>query len=370
MTVFPKRRWLIYLTSHNRKRLYSEENTLMKQHTYLHKGIFQFEDGAELTGIQVTYHTSEKSWQAGDERKVIWICHALTANSDAEDWWPDLVGPGKLIDTEKYFVVCVNMLGSPYGTSGPASICSETGSPWYFNFPSITIRDIIHATILIREELGIPQIDLLIGSSVGGFQAIEWAITEPDIIKHAIFMACACRVSPWLTATNESQRMALEADPSFRACRNLNGGKAGLECARSIGLLCYRTFEGYQLTQEEKEEDTLHADRAASYQRYQGKKFVDRFDAYSYYYLANSLDTHNVGRHRGGVKNALERIQADCTVIAIDSDRLFPTHELKFIASCLHHASYHEIHSEFGHDGFLKENSQLEKIIGPILTNL
>ena len=331
---------------------------------------FQFEAGNELEGLDITYHTSRKPWGKNDKRKVIWICHALTANSDPEDWWPDLVGPGKHLDPEKYFIVCVNMLGSPYGSSGPAAINPATGDPWYFEFPKITIRDIIQASILIRKQIGIEQIDLLIGSSIGGFQAMEWAVMEPEVFRKVIFMATACRVSPWLTATNESQRLALEADPSFRACESLQGGKAGLKCARSIALLTYRTFEGYGLTQSEQEEDCLFAGRAASYQRYQGQKFIDRFDAYSYYYLSYALDSHNIGRGRGGIQEALQRIRADCTLIAIDSDTLFPKEEMKKIASGIEKKTYHEIHSDFGHDGFLKEKEQLEALFQPILEEL
>lgn len=334
---------------------------------YIHDDIFEFEAGGSIRGLRVVYHCSEKPWQKDDSRKVIWICHALTANSDAQDWWPELVGPGRLFDTEKYFVVCANMLGSAYGSSGPASVNPETGSPYYFDFPKVTVRDIVRANDLVRRDLGIERIHLMVGGSIGGFQSIEWTIMEPDIFDKAVFIACGARVTPWLTAWEESQRLALEADPTFRECKSLKGGEAGLRCARSIALISYRSYEGYNATQYETDEDCLFADRAASYQRYQGKKLSDRFDAYSYWYLSDSVNSNNVGRGRGGVEAALRTIKASCTVIGIDSDRLFPVEEQKLMASTITGATYHEITSKFGHDGFLLENDQLTEIIEPLL---
>lgn len=339
----------------------------MVRNEYIHDGIFEFEAGGKISGLKVVYHCSEKEWSKGDRRKVIWICHALTANSDAEDWWPELTGPGKLFDTEKYFVICANMLGSAYGSSGPASENPETGKPYYFDFPKITVRDIVKANDLVRRHLGIEHIDLMIGGSIGGFQSIEWAIMEPELLKKTVLIACGARVTPWLTAWEESQRMALEADSTFRQCKNLKGGEAGLKCARSIALISYRSYEGYNSTQWEADDDCLFADRAGSYQRYQGKKLADRFDAYSYFYLIDSVNSNNAGRGRGGIRKALGTIRSECTVIGIDSDRLFPVNEQKLLAECIPGARYHEITSRFGHDGFLLENEQLSEIITPLL---
>lgn len=334
---------------------------------YIHKEIFEFEAGGSIQGLKVVYHCSERAWQKNDDRKVIWICHALTANSDAQDWWPELVGPGKLFDTDRYFVICANMLGSAYGSSGPATINPETGSPYFFDFPKVTVRDIVRANDLVRRDLGIEKIDLMVGGSIGGFQSVEWTIMEPELFDKAILIACGARVTPWLTAWEESQRLALEADPTFRECASLKGGEAGLRCARSIALISYRSYEGYNATQAEADQDCLFADRAGSYQRYQGKKLSDRFDAYSYWYLSDSVNSNNVGRGRGGVEKALNSIKAGCTVIGIDSDRLFPVEEQKMMASAIPGATYHEITSKFGHDGFLLENDQLTEIIEPLL---
>ena len=337
----------------------------MQFHKLLIDTPFTFEAGGVLPQLEVAYHTSPHAYRPGE--KVVWICHALTANSDAEDWWPQMVGPGRLIDTDRYFVVCVNMLGSPYGSSSPASLNPKTGRPYCLDFPKVTVRDIIHATIEVRKALGIKQIDLLVGSSIGGFQALEFAIQEPEVIRQAAFMATAARVSPFLTAYEESQRMALEADPSFLACDSLKGGEAGLRCARSIALISYRSYAGYDATQQDADPDTLFAERACSYQRYQGKKLSDRFDAYCYWTLSFSVDSANVGRGRGGVESALSRITAASTVVAIDSDCIFPPHSMKPIAAAIPGARFHVIHSKFGHDGFLLETAQLTAILQPLL---
>ena len=337
----------------------------MIRHT-LSIGPFEFEAGGRLESVEIVYHTSPMRHD-----KVLWVCHALTANSDVEDWWPQLAGPGKLFDTDKYYVVCVNMLGSPYGSSGPRTADPRTGQPYYFGFPAITFRDMVKASILVRKHLGIRQIDLIIGSSVGGFQALEWAVMEPEVIRHAVLMATEPRVSPWFSAQVEAQRMAIEADPTFRACTDLQGGAAGLKCARAQGLISYRSYNGYARTQAESDPDTLFAGRAASYERYQGEKLVRRdFDAYSYWYLCNAVDSHNVGRGRGGVPVALQRIQARTTVIGITSDGLFPVPEVKAMAALIPGAQYMEIDSDFGHDGFLLENGQLTAILQPIIEKL
>lgn len=317
------------------------------------------EAGGVLRNAHVAFHTS--SCRSG---KVIWICHALTANSDPEDWWPQMVGPGKPLDTEKNFIVCVNKLGSPYGSEGPARENPSTGKPWMLDFPRITIRDIIKACMAVRKHLGISHIDLLIGSSTGGFQALEWAVSEPEIFGRCAFLATAPRVSPYLGATIEAQRMALEADGSFREAKDLGGGAEGLKCARAQALISYRCFEGYRLTQSEEDPDTLFAGRVASYERYQGEKLVRRgFDAYSYYTLCNAMDSHNLGRGRGGVKAALGRIKASCTVVSIDTDALFPPSEGKEWAAWIPGAKYYEISSQFGHDGFLLETAKLTAIL-------
>jgi len=341
----------------------------MIRQTLITEEPFEFEAGGSLPSLTVAYHIT-KEYREGD--KVIVICHALTANSDAEEWWPQLVGPGKLLDTQKYFILCVNMLTSPYGSSSPVSINPATGAPYLFDFPKTTVRDMIRASILVRKHLGVEHIDLLVGSSIGGFQAFEWAVMEPDVVRNVAFMATAPRISAWISATMESQRMALEADPTFRGEKVEHPWAAhecstGLQAARAQALISYRGYDGYCATQSEQDQDVIFASRVASYERYQGEKFAKRFDAYSYWYLTYAVDSNNVGRFRGGVEKALGTIKANTTVVAIDSDGLFPPKEVKSWAKFIPNAKYHEITSLFAHDGFLLETEQIAKILEPIL---
>ena len=327
---------------------------------------FTFETGPTLEAIDIVFHTSKPAPVPGEP--VVWICHALTANSDPEDWWPSLVGPGKLFDTERMFIICANVPGSAYGSSGPRTIDPKTGKPYYFSFPEVTVRDMAATNLAVLDFLGIGKVDLLIGSSIGGFQAIEMATIRPDSFVKAAFIATAPRISPWLSATAEAQRMALEADPSFRACESLDGGAAGLRCARAQALISYRCFRGYGKTQSEAEPDTLFAGRAASYERYQGEKLVRRgFDAYSYYYLCNALDSHNLGRGRGGVDAALSLIKAETLVIEVDTDMIFPPEEVRSWYRSIPNVTLGHISSDFGHDGFLLEYDQLTTYLKPLL---
>lgn len=337
----------------------------MQYHEFHTDEGFDFEGGGHIDHLTVAYHTSPREYTPGE--KVVWICHALTANSDAEDWWSEIVGPGKLIDTEKYYVVCSNMLGSPYGSSGPATINPATGKPYCLDFPKVSVRDIVRAHILVRKHLGIDRIHLLTGGSIGGFQVCEWTLMEPELINHSTLIATTYRISPWVTAQMEAQRMALEADQTFRECASLKGGEAGLKCARAQALITYRCFEGYQLRQSETDPDTLFADRAASYERYQGLKLANRFDAYSYWYLTYAVDSQNIGRGRGGVEKALESITVPCTIVGIDSDGMFPPQVQDVFAAHIPGAKHFQMHSEFGHDGFLLEYPQLTEILKPLL---
>lgn len=330
---------------------------------------FHFEAGGFLPSIDIAYHCSTREYT--EKEKVIWVCHALTGNSDPEDWWPDMVGPGKLIDTEKFYVVCVSMLGSPYGECSPATLNPETGKPYLLDFPKVTVRDIVAANIIVRKALGIKSIDLLMGPSIGGYQATEWLIMEPDVIRQSVLLATQVIATPYLTAFNESQRMALLADPSFLEAKDINGGREGLKCARSIALISYRTGEGYNLTQQDKDENFMFAERAASYQRHQGEKLVNRqFDAYSYWYLSLALDSMNPGRGRGGLKSALSIIKAKCTIITISTDQIFITSELDAVSRMIKGSTHHIISSAFGHDGFFIEKDQLTEILKPVIDSL
>ena len=338
----------------------------MTRHEFHTDVPFELEAGGRLDSLTLVYFTPDREYKPSDS--VVWICHTITSDADPEDWWPSMVGPGKLFDTDKYFVICVSLICSPYGSTCPASLNPATGKPYLLSFPRITVRDTVRANILVREALGIEKIKFLIGPSIGGFQAAEWAIMEADRIENLALLATTVRVTPYLTAYNESQRLALLADQTFLAQENVDGGKAGLHCTRGIALISYRYSEGYDKTQYEKDDDVLFADRAASYQRYQGDKLLARgFDAYSYYYLLYMLDSMNVGRGRGGVAKALSMIKAKTLMINIDTDGIFPVSSGRASASLIPDCDFYEISSRFGHDGLFLENEQLEVIIKPFI---
>lgn len=334
----------------------------MEKRLYRHPEKFSLECGGTIENLEICYHISRDFCREEERtgKKVVWITHALTANSDPTDWWDVLVGEGKFLDPRKYTIVCANILGSCYGSTSPLSVNEATGKPYLLDFPKTTVRDVARCHNILMEYLGIEKIDLLTGGSVGGFQALEWSIMFPCKINNLLLLACNSRFTPWGSAFNESMRMALYADPTFASGE---GGKAGLAAARSIALISYRSFEGYNTTQYESDEDCIFPQRAGSYQRYQGKKLVDRFDAYSYLSMLNLTDSHNVGRGRGGVEKALGMVEARTVCIGIDSDGLFPVQEQKYMAEHIPGAVYRQITSAFGHDGFLLEWKQIKEVI-------
>lgn len=313
---------------------------------------FALECGKVLNGIEVAYHTYGQ--YNPDLNNVIWICHAFTANSDAADWWPGIIGRGWLFDPEKVFIVCANILGSCYGSTGPLSINPDTGRPWHLSFPPLTVRDLVAAHELLRAHLGINRIHTVLGGSIGAHQAMEWAIIKPQLFNFLIIIAAGAYYTPWGIAFNESQRLALLADPTFYN-ESADAGQAGLIAARSIALISYRNFIIYNKTQAEDDRDKTNGFKASSYQRYQGEKLVKRFHAHPYYTLLNILDSHNVGRGRGGIEKALSGIKARTLVVGITSDYLFATHEQVSLANQIPGAVYSEIDSLYGHDGFLVE---------------
>ncbi len=329
---------------------------------YNHEGIFKFEAGGQISDMQLSYYCPDRPYRKGD--RVVWLCHALTGNADPEDWWPQMVGSGRIVDPSRDYVVCVSMLCSAYGTCGPAAEKLGTGRPYFFDFPKTTIRDMAAANDLVRLSLGIERVDLLIGPSIGGFVAYEWLIMCPDVFEEAYLIATTFRTPPYMTAFNESQRMALKLDPTFLAAESLDGGAEGLKCARAQALISYRTPQGYNATQPEQSDDVVFADRAASYQRYQGEKLVRRaFDAYSYWYLTCALDSMNVGRARGGVDAALGSIRARVRLVSITTDQLFPPELGEYAAARIPDARHFEIQSAFGHDGFLIEHEALVRVL-------
>ena len=328
---------------------------------YHHGEAITLESGAVLPEVDITYDTFGTLNAAKDN--VIWVCHALTANSDVADWWPHTVEEGRFLDPTRYFIVCANFLGSHYGTTSPLSINPTTGEKYYYDYPRITVRDMVKCHQLLAKHLGIERVKLLIGSSIGGFQCMEWAISEPKFMESVALIATTTCTEPWAAAFNESQRMAIRTDKTWGELRD-DAGIDGMAVARSIALISYRGGAAYNATQQdENPTEASFTRRAHSYQQYQGEKLRRRFNALSYYRLSEAVDSHNIARGRGSIAEALSKIEARALVVAISSDILFPPEAHVPMREHIRDVEYHLIESEFGHDGFLVEHEKLNTII-------
>jgi homoserine O-acetyltransferase/O-succinyltransferase len=320
---------------------------------------FRLESGAVLPEVNIGYHTYGKLNERGDN--VIWICHALTANSEVQDWWPGMVGEGCVFDTTQYFVVCANILGSCYGSTGPLSVDPRSGQPYYHKFPLITIRDMVGAHGLLCRHLGIRKIALLVGGSMGGYQALEWSVLEPQLIERLVLLATSARESAWGIAIHSAQRLAIEADATWKTDSPKAGGK-GLKTARAIGMITYRNYHTYRATQTDGDGDKLDGFKASSYIEHQGNKLVNRFNAYSYWTLTKSMDAHNLARRRSErVEEVLRTIKQRTLVVSIKGDLLCPREEQQLLAQHIPGAQLVEIDSLYGHDGFLVECDTISK---------
>ena len=325
----------------------------MNYFNYPHK--IALEGGDSLPSITIAYSTY--GTMNADKSNVVWVCHALTANSEAAEWWAGLIGSGKVIDTEKHFIVCANILGSCYGSSGPLSINPITEAPYYSSFPLVTIRDMVKAHILLREHLGIEKIFLLMGGSMGGYQAMEWCIMENDRIGQLFLLATSATESAWGIAIHTAQRLAIEADQSWQSPL-AEAGANGLKAARAIGMLTYRNYNIMVARQKDPDSDKLDHYKASSYIQYQGDKLVQRFNAMSYWLLTKSMDSHHIGRGRGGnTALILKDIIQKTLLIGINSDILCPIAEQQFLNRHLPNANLVVIDSNYGHDGFMVETS-------------
>lgn len=332
---------------------------------YNYPSSFVLESGVTLDSLQIAYHTYGSLNDS--KNNVIWVCHALTANSDVFDWWSGVFGENDLFNPNDHFIVCANIVGSCYGSSGPLNTEID-GQLALDHFPFISTRDMAKAHDLLRVHLGLEKIKVLIGASLGGQQALEWSIDQPTVIENLILIATNARHSAYGIAFNETQRLAIFADQTF-GNGNVDGGRQGLITARAIAMLSYRSYNGYAKTQTNPGNHTTDDFLAASYQRHQGEKLANRFNAYSYLTLSKAMDAHNVGRKRASVEIALQQIRANTLVIGIESDLLFPIQEQEHLSEWIPHAQFGKIDSDFGHDGFLVENKQLTDLIKDFLFN-
>lgn len=335
--------------------------------TILFNQPFELECGVILPELEIAYNTYGNLNAAKDN--AVWVCHALSANSDVADWWSGLIGSGKFFDPKKYFIVCANIIGSHYGSTSALSINPKTNEFYGKSFPVITIRDIARAHQMLAEFLEIKKIKIAIGGSMGGQQVLEWAIQNPNFFTQIAVIACGANMTAWSIGLNETQRMAIEADESF-SDENIKkiktreeliqAGAKGLEAARAIGMMTYRSYSGYNLAQSDNR-NNIDTFKVQTYQRYQGEKLRKRFSALCYYSITKIMDSHNVGRNRESIHAALSKISARALVVGIETDVLFPLEEQVTLASHIPNKEFRVIKSKFGHDGFLIEFDQMER---------
>ncbi|MCW3078810.1 homoserine O-acetyltransferase [Segetibacter sp.] len=323
---------------------------------------FATESGGTISDLKIAYSTYGKLNK--EKNNVVWVCHALTSNSAVTEWWPGVVGENCIIDPKKYFIVCANIIGSCYGTTGPTSVNAATGQPYFSNFPAVTIRDMVKAHIVLRQHLEIESIYLLMAGSMGGYQALEWCVIESQRIQNLFLVTTSAAESAWGIAIHTSQRLAIEADSSWRD-EHLEAGKAGLKAARAIGLLTYRNYRILVEKQTDTDPEKTDNFKASSYINYQGDKLVKRFNAQSYWLLTKAMDSHNLARGRNKTQEqVLQSMPQRTLIMGITSDLLCPVEEQKHIADNIPDATYIEIDSSYGHDGFLIECGKISKHLG------
>lgn len=328
---------------------------------------FELENGEILPELTIAYHTY--GTLNSDKSNCVWVCHALTANSDAADWWPGVIGKNGFIDPSRYFIVCANILGSCYGSTGPLTKDPATGLPYYSTFPVVTIRDMVRAHIHLRKHLGIDKIHLLMGGSMGGYQALEWCAIENDIIEHLFVVGTSATESAWGIAVHTSQRLAIEADASWKSHQK-DAGQRGLKAARAIGVITYRNYGILVEKQTDPDSEKLDNYKASSYINYQGDKLVNRFNAFSYWLLTKSMDSHHLGRGRGGSpEKVLKKFRQKTLIMGIATDILCPLHEQEFLAQHIPGSTLVKINSPYGHDGFITESEHISKALSDWLQN-
>ncbi|MEW6428972.1 MAG: homoserine O-acetyltransferase [Thermodesulfobacteriota bacterium] len=357
-------------------------------------GQMVLESGARLGPVTVAYETAGTLNAARDN--AILICHALSGDSHVagyyarEDskpgWWDIMVGPGKGIDTDRYFVVCANILGSCMGTTGPASINPATGKHYGLDFPVVTIGDMVAAQKILIDHLGIPQLLAVIGGSIGGMQVLEWAVRYPDMLRAAIPLATTMRHSALTIAFNEVARQAIMADPQWHNGRYADHGtkpSRGLAVARMVGHVTYLSDEamrkkfGRRLQDKNAFSFNFDVDfQVESYLRYQGSKFVDRFDANSFLYITKAADYFDMKQKHGDGSTvlALSAAKAKFLVVSFTSDWLYPTYQSREMVKALkkngREVSFCEIKADCGHDAFLLPNARLSSLIGGFLAKV
>lgn len=331
--------------------------------TYSHLMGFLTESQFFFPRLDLAY----KTWGSLNETRdnVIVICHALTGHADAQEWFAGLFAEGGLLHGNEHFVICINVPGSCYGSTGPQSINPETGEAYGPDFPKLSIRDMVRAQQLVLDGLGINGIEMVIGGSMGGMQALEFTHMDGRI-KAAAVIAAGAQHQPWAIGISEAQRQAIYADANWNGGRYSPDNRPvnGLSAARMMAMMTYRAHGQYnQRFGRQRQKETPEQFQVESYLRYQGEKMAARFDPLSYVRLTQAMDTHDIGRNRGGLENALRHIRIPVLVVGIDTDNLYPPQEQEHIGKLLPEGVYRSLHSEYGHDAFLIEFRQLNEIL-------
>lgn len=336
---------------------------------------FATEGGAELRDVPVAYTTRGRLNAEGTNAVV--VCHALTGSHELDEWWGPLVGPGRPLDTDRFYVICLNVPGSPYGSVSPLTMDPATGQPYGASFPEFTIRDTVRLHRRLLDQLGVQRVTLAIGASMGGMHVLEWAY-EGSFVERICPIAVGGRHSAWCIGWGAAQRQAITADPKW------NGGRyapddppaAGLAAARMMAMISYRSQPSFQRRfGRETMTDATGGDGAdrsqlavESYLRYQGEKLVGRFDANCYVHLTRQMDSHDVSRGRGEYPAVLGAIEQPTLVIGVDSDVLYPLDEQRELAEHIPDARLEVIRSDDGHDAFLIAFDQLADILNDWLS--
>jgi homoserine O-acetyltransferase len=349
---------------------------------------FHFDSGAKLGPIDVAFETYGELNSEGTNG--ILICHALTGSAHAafyssEDdkvpgWWDAIIGPGKALDTTKYFIVCSNILSGCYGTTGPSSMNPVSMREYGTSFPTTTIRDMVRVQKRLLEWLGVERLQLVIGGSMGGMQVVEWMVMYPDFVERAVPIATGASHTAWGIGLNEVARQAILNDPAYMNGNYYASGQPsrGLALARMIAMISYRSPESF--TMRFQRERMLGGDgdeffdpknifQVESYLHYQGVKLVERFDANTYIYITRAMDLHDIARGRGNLGDVLSSVRANTTCVGINSDELYPAVEQRGLAELIPNARYAEIQSIHGHDAFLIEFEQVNRLVKEFLDN-
>lgn len=343
-------------------------------------GPVELESGKIIAGVRIAYQT----WGDFDGSNAVLVLHALTGDSHVTGpaepghptpgWWDGIIGPGRALNTDRYFVVAANILGGCQGSTGPSSIDAD-GNPWGSRFPALTVRDQVCAEVSLADRLGIDRWAAVVGGSAGGMRAVEWAIDHPERVERLLLLATSARATADQIALSSIQQAAITADQYFAGGDYYGADHApaaGLSIARQLAHFSYRSEPELEDRFGRQHEPSIDGEQTpfsvASYLQHHGVKLARRFDANSYLVLTRAMDTHDVGRGRGGAAAALSRITARTIVAGIDSDRLYPLAQQEELARLIPTAApLRVVRSIHGHDGFLVEVEQVGAIVADLL---